>query len=71
MYTPDRVTRSVAPPLASAPRAPRERAFAAAALGGVGDKDALPWNTLIARDMNYMATVDTLVNGSTGVLDIL
>jgi len=47
------------------------RAFAAAALGGVGDKDALPWNTLIARDMNYMATVDTLVNGSTGVLDIL
>jgi HEAT repeat protein len=47
------------------------RAFAAAALGGVGDKDELPWNAAIARDMNYAAAVDTLTNGSTGVLDIL
>lgn len=47
------------------------KAFAAVALGGVGDKDLLPWNTAIAVGMNYMATVDTLTNGSTGVLDIL
>jgi HEAT repeats len=47
------------------------RAFAAAALGGVGDKDSLPWNAVIARDVNYKAAVDTLTNGSTGVLDIL
>jgi HEAT repeat protein len=47
------------------------RAFAAAALGFIGDKDLLPWNAPIADSMNYMATVDTLTNGSTGVLDIL
>ena len=47
------------------------RAFAAAALGGIGDKDPLPWNTRIAVGMNYMATVDTLTNGATGILDIL
>ncbi|MEQ1633105.1 MAG: HEAT repeat domain-containing protein [Planctomycetota bacterium] len=47
------------------------RAFVAAALGGVGDKDALRWNAAIARDVNYGALVDTLGNGSTGVLDIL
>ena len=47
------------------------RAYAAAALGGVGDKDPVPWNSQIASDTNYMATVDTLTNGATGVLDIL
>ena len=47
------------------------RAFVAAALGGVGDKDVLRWNAAIARDVNYGALVDTLGNGSTGVLDIL
>jgi HEAT repeat protein len=47
------------------------RAFAAAALGSVGDKDTYPWNARIAADTNYMATVDTLTNGATGVLDIL
>ncbi|MCC7396128.1 MAG: HEAT repeat domain-containing protein [Planctomycetes bacterium] len=47
------------------------RAFAAAALGSIADKDPLPWNTTIAVGMNYMATVDTLTNGSTGILDIL
>ena len=47
------------------------RAFVAAALGGIGDKDALRWNTAIARDVNYSALVDTLSNGSNGVLDIL
>ncbi|HEX5054358.1 MAG TPA: HEAT repeat domain-containing protein [Planctomycetota bacterium] len=47
------------------------RAFVAAALGGVGDKDPLPWNMPLSRDCNYAAAVDTLTNGSTGVLDIL
>jgi HEAT repeat protein len=47
------------------------KAFAAVALGGIGDKDPLPWNTVIAAGMNYMAHVDTLTNGATGVLDIL
>jgi HEAT repeat protein len=47
------------------------RAFVAAALGGIGDKDPLPWNMPLSVDSNYAAAVDTLVNGSTGVLDIL
>jgi HEAT repeat protein len=47
------------------------RAFAAAALGFVGDKDPIPWNSRIASEINYMATVDTLTNGATGILDIL
>jgi HEAT repeat protein len=47
------------------------RAFVAAALGGVGDKDVVRWNAAIARDVNYSALVDTLSNGNTGVLDIL
>jgi hypothetical protein len=37
----------------------------------VGDKDPLPWSTPIAVGMNYQAAVDTLINGRTGVLDIL
>jgi len=47
------------------------RAFAAAALGGIGDKDELPWNAPLSRDVNYRARVPTLTNGRTGVLDIL
>lgn len=47
------------------------QAFVAAALGGIGDKDMLPWNTPLAEDINYRARVDTLTNGRTGVLDIL
>jgi HEAT repeat protein len=47
------------------------RAFVAAALGGVGDGPVLPWNLPLSRDSNYGAPVDTLSNGSTGVLDIL
>lgn len=57
--------------LRDAERAKLARAFAAAALGSVGDKDLYPWNARIAADTNYMATVDTLSNGATGVLDIL
>jgi HEAT repeat protein len=47
------------------------QAFVAAALGGIGDKDLLPWNTVLALDVNYRARADTLTNGRSGVLDIL
>ena len=47
------------------------RAFAAAALGGVGDKDELPWSTPLTIDVNYRARVATLTDGRAGVLDIL
>ncbi|MCA8977206.1 MAG: hypothetical protein KDC98_20965 [Planctomycetes bacterium] len=47
------------------------RAFVAAALGGVGDKDSEPWNLPLSRDSNYASPTNTLTNGSTGVLDIL
>jgi len=47
------------------------RAFAAVALGGVADKESLPWNSKIGVDMNYRAAVETLTNGSVGILDIL
>ncbi len=47
------------------------RAFAAAALGGVGDKDRMPWNVPLSVDVNYATGIDTLTNGATGVLDIL
>ncbi len=47
------------------------RAFAAVALGGVADKESLPWNSKIGTNMNYRASVETLTNGSTGILDIL
>ena len=47
------------------------RAFAAVALGGVADKESLPWNSKIGTNMNYRASVETLTNQSTGILDIL
>jgi HEAT repeat protein len=47
------------------------RAFVAAALGGIGDRRPLPWNMPLSRDSSYAGAVDTLTNGSTGVLDIL
>ncbi len=47
------------------------RAFAAVALGGVADKEPLPWNSKIAVDMNYRASVETLTNQLNGILDIL
>jgi HEAT repeat protein len=47
------------------------RAFAAVALGGVADKEPLPWNSKIAVDMNYRASVETLTNQQSGILDIL
>ena len=47
------------------------RAFAAVALGGVADKQPLPWNSAIGVNMNYRAAVETLTNSQTGILDIL
>ena len=50
---------------------PLSRAFSAVALGGVADKELLPWNSKIAVNMNYRAAVETLTNQSVGILDIL
>jgi len=47
------------------------RAFAAVALGGVADKEPLPWNSKIGCNTNYRASVETLTNKSSGILDIL
>lgn len=48
------------------------RAFAAAALGLVADKEPLPWNSKIGVDLNYRASVETLnATDGKGVLNIL
>jgi hypothetical protein len=47
------------------------RAFAIVGLGGLGDKEDVPWNHKIARHLNYYATVETLTNQVSGILDIL
>lgn len=47
------------------------RAFAAVALGGVADREPLPWNSKVGENVNYRASVETLTNQSTGILDIL
>ncbi len=47
------------------------RAFAAVALGGVADKEPLPWNAKLAAHANYRAAVETLTDGANGILDIL
>ncbi len=47
------------------------RAFAAVALGGIADKEPVPWNAKIAVNMNYRAAVETLVESGAGVLEIL
>ncbi len=47
------------------------RAFSAVALGLVGDKESLPWNSKIAEGLNYRASVETLTGSGTGILDIL
>ncbi len=46
------------------------RAFAATAVGNVAEESLLPWNTEMTRGVNWMAAVTTLLNGSTGVLDL-
>lgn len=47
------------------------RAFVVAALGAICDPDVLPWNARIAVGTNYRASVDTLTDGLSGILDIL
>jgi HEAT repeat protein len=50
---------------------PLSRAFAAVALGGIADKEDLPWNSKVAVDLNYRAAVETLTDKKGGILDIL
>ena len=50
---------------------PLTRAFAAVALGGVCDPEPMPWNARYAATLNYRAAVETLTDGSAGILDIL
>ena len=47
------------------------RGFAAVALGIVCDKEMLPWNTKIGRNINYRANSSTLTGAGNGILDIL
>lgn len=48
------------------------RGFAAVALGIVGDKEALPWNSKVSVDLNYAASTATLNQADgTGILNIL
>jgi HEAT repeat protein len=57
--------------LASRLATERSRAFAAAALGGVADKELLPWNSKIGFGVNYRAAPATLTDplAGNGVLD--
>ena len=57
--------------LADADVAPLTRAFVAVALGGVCDKDPLPWNSIYASQVNYRASTETLTDGRAGILDLL
>lgn len=49
------------------------RAFAAVALGLLGEKEWLPWNAPIGEHLNYRAAVPSLTDKSTatGILDLL
>jgi HEAT repeat protein len=47
------------------------RAFAAVALGGISDKEPLPWNSKVGQNINYRAAVETLTDKTSGILDIL
>ncbi|MCA8954538.1 MAG: HEAT repeat domain-containing protein, partial [Planctomycetes bacterium] len=47
------------------------RTFAAVALGMVCDRSRLPWNAMLAANLNYRAAVETLTQSGTGVIDIL
>ena len=53
-------------------RTDRARAFAAAALGGVADRDRLPWNTSLKLGVNPSALPETLLDASgLGILNLL
>lgn len=47
------------------------RGYALVGLGGVSDRDPLPWHAALAADLNYQAVLETLLDGAQGVLDIL
>ncbi|MEM7517361.1 MAG: HEAT repeat domain-containing protein, partial [Planctomycetota bacterium] len=47
------------------------RAFAAVALGGVADKETLPWNSKLSVDLQYRASTRTLTGQGVGLLDLL
>lgn len=67
--------RAVAPllqMLGDGARTDRARAFAAAALGAVADRDPLPWNTALKLGVNPSALPVTLYDsGGYGVLNLL
>jgi HEAT repeat protein len=46
------------------------KAFAVVALGMIADQEPLPWNSHIARHLNYRANTETLTGHAAGVLDI-
>ena len=66
--------RAIAPLLATLERKDipeRTRAYAAIALGLVGDRDLIPWTSNLSGHLNYLALVDSLHSGeTTGVLNI-
>ncbi len=47
------------------------RGSAISGLGGVVDREAMPWHAAISANLNYRANVETLSDGSRGILDIL
>jgi len=49
---------------------PLGRAFAVAALGSVCEAQTLPWSSVFSTDLNYRASVHTLVGGGAGLLEI-
>lgn len=69
----DRSIRPLMGLLADPEKTALARAFAAAALGIVGDKDDLPWGSRYSVDVNYRANVSTLIDpgGSLGLLNLL
>jgi hypothetical protein len=69
----DRSIRPLLELLGDAQKTDLARAFAAAALGIVGDKDDLPWGSRFSIDVNYRANAATLIDpgGSLGLLNLL
>lgn len=68
--------RAVTPLLAAVTKGGRPdsvRAFAISALGGMCDRDPLPWNASIASSVNYWVPTATLYDPATGtgILDLL
>lgn len=66
-----RAVKPLVDTLNNAELTPLTRAFAAVALGGVCDPRPLPWNARYTSGLNYRAAVETLTDGSAGILDIL